>query len=94
MNGKASKRIRVAAMRLRAATGFKGPQRKLVARLKREYKALPYHRRGAAEGLPLGVVPLGHSVTLRAFHALMKHGVAPLGRSSAPRAFRALTERK
>lgn len=58
MNGRAAKRIRLAALACGAP----------VKRLKREYRALPYHQRPKVRRPPNGVA-ITHGDVLRALHA-------------------------
>lgn len=45
MNGKCAKRIRKAAEAQKIALGIDQPLRAIYQKLKREYKATPYHQR-------------------------------------------------
>lgn len=70
MNGKASKRIRAAAVRTAAASGAPRDTvalAKIGEKLKREYRLLPYHRR--AVPVP-GVVSQPHRVAIAMFRGL------------------------
>ena len=59
MNGRAAKRIRIASMVCRRRTRD----------LKREYLALPYHRRDKVRG-PANGVPVTHRQVLRMRHKM------------------------
>lgn len=61
MNGKASKRIRIAARIISRPYRYQ----ETVKRLKREYRALPYHQRATSE-------VVSHSTVLRRYHGRVK----------------------
>lgn len=67
MNGRVAKRIRRAAAKVQYSRGQRRYSKATIQELKREYRALPYHRRKAT--LPKGVRPHSHREAWRIFHA-------------------------
>jgi hypothetical protein len=69
VNGKAAKRIRIAVMRVLAAQPGAGTPTKVYKALKRDYRRLPYHRRGPGlVEIGIRTPPLPHSEVLIRWH--------------------------